>query len=90
MKSPKPVGVRIAVEEKHIPVREDVNAACEMLGLDPLLVANEGRFVAFVATEDAERALQIMRGHEVGAGSTLIGKVTERCEPLVVLKAALA
>ncbi|MEK7686583.1 MAG: hydrogenase expression/formation protein HypE [Verrucomicrobiota bacterium] len=82
-------GVRIAVEEKHIPVREDVNAACEMLGLDPLLVANEGRFVAFVATEDAERALQIMRGHEVGAGSTLIGKVTERCEPLVVLKSRI-
>lgn len=82
-------GVRIAVEEKLIPVREDVHAACEMLGLDPLHVANEGRFVAFVAARDAERTRQIMCGHEVGAGAALIGRVTERCEPLVVLKSRI-
>ena len=58
-------GVKIAVEEKLIPVREDVHAACEMLGLDPLHVANEGRFVAFVAAKDSERALEILRRHEV-------------------------
>jgi hydrogenase expression/formation protein HypE len=79
-------GVRIAVEEKLIPVRENVHAACEMLGLDPLHVANEGRFVAFVAAKDAERARQIICGHELGTGAALIGKVTKRCEPLVVLK----
>jgi hydrogenase expression/formation protein HypE len=82
-------GVKIAVEEKSIPVREDVHAACEMLGLDPLHVANEGRFAAFVAEHDAKRALQIMCGHEVGTGSALIGKVTARSEPLVVLKSRI-
>ncbi len=54
-------GVKIAVEQKLIPVREDVHAACEMLGLDPLHVANEGRFVAFIAAKDAARALQILQ-----------------------------
>jgi hydrogenase expression/formation protein HypE len=82
-------GVRIAVEETHIPVREDVHAACEMFGLDPLHVANEGRFVAFVAAKDAARARQIMCRHEVGAGAALIGSVTGRGEPLVVLKSRI-
>jgi hydrogenase expression/formation protein HypE len=82
-------GVRIAVEEKLIPVREDVHAACEMLGLDPLHVANEGRFVAFVPVRDAERALQIMRAYEVGAGSAIIGNVGERSSPLVTIKSAI-
>lgn len=62
-------GVKIAVEQPAIPVREDVHAACEMLGLDPLHVANEGRFVAFVAAKDQPRALAILRSHEVTAGS---------------------
>lgn len=82
-------GVRIAVEEKLIPVREDVHAACEMLGLDPLHVANEGRFVAFIAEKDAGRALDLMRKHEVSSGSSIIGKVTDRTSPLVVLKSAI-
>lgn len=81
--------VRIAIEEKHVPVREDVHAACEMLGLDPLHVANEGRFVAFVAAKDADRALQIMRNHAVAANSAMIGKVGERGAPLVTLKSAI-
>jgi len=82
-------GVKIAVEEKTIPVREDVHAACEMLGLDPLFVANEGRFVAFVAARDAERALQILRGHLVSAGAVAIGNVVEKSAPLVTLKSAI-
>ncbi len=82
-------GVRIAVDEKLIPVREDVHAACEMLGLDPLHVACEGRFVMFVAVKDAERALQIMRGHELGVAAALIGKVGEHSSPLVTLKSAI-
>lgn len=81
--------VRIEVEEKLIPVREDVHAACEMLGLDPLHVACEGRFVAFVAGKDAERALKIMRGHATGADSAVIGKVAESSAPLVTLKSAI-
>ena len=81
--------VRIEVEEKSIPVREDVHAACEMLGLDPLHVACEGRFVAFVAAKDAERALKIMRGHATGAGSAAIGRVAGSAAPLVTLKSAI-
>jgi hydrogenase expression/formation protein HypE len=82
-------GVKIAVEEKSIPVREDVHAACEMLGLDPLHVANEGRFIAFVATKDAEHALNILHGHTVSAGAALIGKVSEKSAPLVTLRSAI-
>ncbi len=81
-------GVKIAIEEKSVPVREDVHAACEMLGLDPLHVACEGRFAAFVAAKDVERALQIMRGHDEGTGSAVIGQVAESSTPLVTLKSA--
>jgi hydrogenase expression/formation protein HypE len=82
-------GVRIEIAEKSVPVREDVHAACEMLGLDPLHVACEGRFAAFIAAEDVERALQIMCHHAVGAGSAVIGKVSESAAPLVTLKSAI-
>ncbi len=81
--------VRIAVTEDSIPVREDVHAACEVLGLDPLHVANEGRFIAFVAAKDAGRALQIMRRHEVSSGAAAIGQITGKAEPLVVLKSRI-
>lgn len=82
-------GVRVAVEEGLIPVREDVHAACEMLGLDPLHVANEGRYVAFVASQDAERAREILRQQDVSGGATTIGTVTDRTGPLVVLKSRI-
>jgi hydrogenase expression/formation protein HypE len=74
-------GVKIAIEHKAIPVREDVHAACEMLGFDPLHVANEGRFVAFVAAPDAERAVKILRQHEVSASAARSGKSAERPRP---------
>ncbi len=67
-------GRRIEVEESAIPVRGDVQAACELLGLEPLYVANEGRFVAFVPSGDADRALAILRGHPICAGAVLIGE----------------
>ncbi|MCW5552858.1 MAG: hydrogenase expression/formation protein HypE [Verrucomicrobiae bacterium] len=82
-------GVRIAIEEKLIPVCEAVHAACEMLGLDPLQVANEGRFVAFMPAPAAEQALAIVREHEVAAGATRIGTVTDKGNPLVVLKSRI-
>jgi len=69
-------GLAMEVDEQAIPVRDDVRAACEILGLDPLHVANEGRFLAFVPAADVERALGILRRHEVSAGSALIGMVT--------------
>lgn len=71
-------GLRIHIDGRAIPVRDEVRGACEMLGLDPLYVANEGRFVAIVAPEDAPRALSLM-----GTAASIIGRVTE--EPRGVL-----
>jgi hydrogenase expression/formation protein HypE len=79
----------LLVEEKAIPVREDVHTACEILGLDPLQVACEGRFVAFVAAKDSERALQILRSDEAGTSAALIGKVAGKSSPLVTLKSVI-
>jgi hydrogenase expression/formation protein HypE len=82
-------GLAIAIEESLVPVREDVRAACEILGLDPLGVACEGRFAAFVPEPDAERALQIMRADAVGAGACRIGRVTEQRTSRVLLKSSI-
>lgn len=67
--------VTLEVEETRIPVREDVRGACEMLGLDPLYVANEGRLIAFVPARDAERATEILRGDPVSKTAEVIGTV---------------
>lgn len=79
---------KIMVEERRIPVREDVHAACEILGLDPLHVACEGRFIAFVAPEDADRALELMESHG-WPDACRIGQVQPEKQPLVILKSAL-
>jgi len=68
-------GARCEVREAVIPVREDVRSACELLGLDPLIIANEGRFVCFLPKEQAETALQVLRGEEMSQGAVLIGEV---------------
>jgi hydrogenase expression/formation protein HypE len=67
--------VRISISEESIPVGEEVRGACEVLGLDPLYVANEGRFAAFVPAKDAERALATLRATGPGAGACIIGAV---------------
>jgi len=82
-------GVKIGIEQKAVPVREEVHAACELLGLDPLHVANEGRFVAFIAAKDGERALEILRRHEVSADAAIIGRVGEQSAALVTIKSAI-
>lgn len=82
-------GVKMAVEQKAIPVEESVHGACEMLGLDPLQVANEGRFVAFVPARDAERAREIFQRHPVSANAAVIGTVGEKGESLVTLRSAI-
>ena len=79
----------IAIEEAAIPVRDDVTAACELLGLDPLHVANEGRFVAFVPPEQTERALEILRGHPVSEGAAVIGSVSRAAPGQVSCRGAL-
>ena len=68
-------GLAIALDEQAIPVGAEVTAACELLGLDPLHVANEGRFVALVASEDADRAVALLRMHPVAQAAAMIGTV---------------
>ncbi len=81
------VGVRI--EERAIPVPVAVRAACELLGLDPLYVANEGKLVAFVAREDAERALELLRAHPLGTRAAIIGEVTAEHPGVVVARTGI-
>ncbi|OWK45312.1 hydrogenase expression/formation protein HypE [Fimbriiglobus ruber] len=69
------VGVRVT--ESKLPVRAEVRAACEMLGLDPVYVANEGKLVAVVPADDAERLLATVRKHPLGRNAALIGTVTD-------------
>jgi hydrogenase expression/formation protein HypE len=69
------VGVRI--EEDAVPVRAEVAAACELLGLDPLYVANEGKLVAVVAPEAADALLAAMRAHPLGAQAAIIGSIVD-------------
>jgi hydrogenase expression/formation protein HypE len=78
--------VGMAIDESTIPVQEPVRGACELLGLDPLYVANEGRFVAMVPESQAEAALAVMRRHAVAGKAACIGSVTDRQSPPVVLR----
>jgi hydrogenase expression/formation protein HypE len=70
-------GVGFTLEEGAIPVRAEVAAACEFLGLDPLNVANEGKLIAIVAPEAAERLLAVMRAHPLGRDAAIIGRAVE-------------
>lgn len=81
------VGIRI--EEERLPVREEVSAACEMLGLDPLYVANEGKLVAIVAPKDAEAILDRMRRNLYGRDAAIIGEVRQQNPGRVVMKTRL-
>jgi hydrogenase expression/formation protein HypE len=82
-------GVGMEIDETALPVREAVRGACELLGLDPLYVANEGKLVAIVAPEAAEAALAALRSHEYGREAIAIGRVTETHPGRVVLRTAL-
>jgi hydrogenase expression/formation protein HypE len=82
-------GVSIRLEEERIPVREAVRSACEILGLDPLYVANEGKLIAVVTPEKADEILQIMQQNPYGAESTMIGEVAAEHPGRVVLKTRL-
>jgi hydrogenase expression/formation protein HypE len=81
------VGMRL--EERAIPIREEVRGACEMLGLDPLYVANEGKLVAIVAPDNAEQLVEAMRKHPLGQSSQIIGTVVEDEAGLVVMRTSL-
>lgn len=82
-------GIRITVEEALIPVTDVVRGACELLGLDPLYVANEGRFAVFVADHDAVRALNILRLQHVSAGAARVGSVYDHRSGIVTLRSRI-
>jgi hydrogenase expression/formation protein HypE len=77
--------VGIVIHEALIPVRSEVQGACEILGLDPLYVANEGRLLAFVPSRDAEKVLEAMRAHPQGKESSIIGGVVADHPGVVVM-----
>jgi hydrogenase expression/formation protein HypE len=79
-------GVGIHLDEAAIPVRPEVEAACELLGLDPLNIANEGKLIAICAAEDADRLLAAMRDHPQGRQAALIGKVVKDLNHFVQMK----
>ena len=79
-------GVGIEIDERAIPVREEVKGACEMLGLDPLYVANEGKLVAIVAPDAADEVRSAMRRHPLGAQAEIIGTVTSAHPRLVTMR----
>ena len=81
--------VAIELEEQNIPVKEQVRGACELLGLDPMYVANEGKLVAIVGASDAERVLETMRGHPLGREAQIIGTVGSKDPGLVTMVTVL-
>jgi hydrogenase expression/formation protein HypE len=81
--------VAMRLEENAIPVREEVRGACEMLGLDPLYVANEGKLIAIVAPGAADAVLGAMRRHPLGQKAQIIGTVRESSAPIVTIRTAL-
>jgi hydrogenase expression/formation protein HypE len=81
--------VQIDIDEAAVPVQEAVRGACEMFGLDPLYVANEGRFIAFVPATESGRALALLRGDPTEAGAQRIGQVVAGSAGLVTLRSRI-
>jgi hydrogenase expression/formation protein HypE len=81
--------VEIQIDESAVPIREDVSAACEILGLDPFYVANEGRCVAFVSPSEKEQILSIMKNDPLGQDARVIGEVKSKGKGLVTLKSKI-
>ncbi len=82
----KQSNVSIRIEEEKVPVHEAVLAACEMLGLDPLYIANEGKLVAIVPAEHADKILRVMHRNQYGKEASLIGEVCANNPGRVVMK----
>lgn len=82
-------GVGIEIDESLIPIIEEVQGACELLGLDPLYVANEGRCVVFIPQRDRDRALKIMSSYPPERQAAIIGQVVEDKNSLVTLKSQI-
>lgn len=82
-------GVGVSLDERQLPVPDGVRDACGLLGLDPMYVANEGKLLAFVAPEDADRVLAAMREHPLGAQAAAIGRCVAEHPGMVVARTAL-
>jgi hydrogenase expression/formation protein HypE len=78
--------IGIEIEENLVPIRPDVQSACEMLGLDPLYTANEGKLVAIVPAEKSDAILKVMQAHPLGKDARMIGKVVDEHPGRVVTK----
>jgi hydrogenase expression/formation protein HypE len=78
--------VGIQIRERAIPIRDPVRGACEILGLDPLYLANEGKLVAVIPAQHADQVVAAMRGHPAGADAAIIGEVTREPAGMVVMQ----
>lgn len=81
------VGVRI--DQGKIPIRSEVHAACEMLGLDPLYVANEGKLMAVVPAGDADRLVSVMHDHPLGRNAAIIGEIVDEHRGMVIMRSVI-
>ncbi len=81
--------VGIKIQEEKIPVSEQVDSACEILGLDPLYIANEGKLIAIVPPNDAEKILEAMRRNDYGKEAEIIGEVVSDHPKTVVMKTTI-
>jgi hydrogenase expression/formation protein HypE len=81
--------VGVEIEERAIPMHDEVRGACELFGLDPLYVANEGKMIAFVPEKEADAALAAMQANELGRHARIIGVVTERHPRMVTMRTTL-
>jgi hydrogenase expression/formation protein HypE len=77
--------VGIVIDEKKVPIRESVRGICELLGLDPLYLANEGKLIAICPPDEAELLLQVMRDHPLGGNAEIIGRITDENPKKVIL-----
>ncbi|MBA4312286.1 MAG: hydrogenase expression/formation protein HypE [Chlorobiaceae bacterium] len=81
--------VGILIDEKLIPVREEIKGACELLGLDPLYVANEGKLIAFSDNKQSKKIVEAMKNHRYGKDACIIGKVVDEHPGVVVLESSI-
>jgi hydrogenase expression/formation protein HypE len=81
--------VGVVLDEAALPLRPEVRGACELFGLDPLYVANEGKLMAVVAPEAAERVLAAMRAHPLGARAAIVGEVRAQSPGLVTIRSVV-
>jgi len=82
-------GLGIVIEEENIPVSSKARVACELLGIDPLYVANEGKAIVVASAAGAKRALGLLKKHPLGKGARIIGEVVRRPKGKVILNTTL-